>query len=271
MGKVLEIIQRIYLSEDRIRSIRNFPLPSTRFALNPAWKGDLYFLIYGCPKAYQEEFKFIRSQIAGTHPLQGDILDIGANIGIYSVYFSALLQEGYKVYAFEPVQEICKKLQENITTNARESKILAESLAVSDKVGTALISIEKNIQKDPGQSSLVSTNYSRGFYRLTIPTTTIDSYCDTRKVTPSFIKIDTEGNELQVILGGMKILKQHKPKLFFEVNNDFENAAKIFSDLLCPLGYTIFFHDLPRQRKTPVYEAIENKEITNGNWYAEIS
>lgn len=270
MGRVLWVIQKIYLRKDRVRKIRNFPISSARFALNPIWKGELYFLIYGCPRAYREEFEFIKSN----GPYTGDILDIGANIGIYSIFFSyALTQERYKVYAFEPIQALCGRIWEN--TKLNKENIIPESFAVGNIIGTISLFTDRNLYKDPGQSSTISLNkVLENTIKITVPIITIDSYCEKHNIRPAFIKIDTEGNELDVLRGGLKTIEKYSPKIFFEVwkenfNGNFKEAERKFTEVLAPLGYRLYFHDVPRRKKTPVQEAIDRKEITTGNWWAE--
>lgn len=50
------------------------------------------------------------------------------------------------------------------------------------------------------------------------------------------IKIDVEGGGYEVIMGGMSIIKRHKPVIFFEVHNAKERKAL---EMLNNLGYNI--------------------------------
>jgi hypothetical protein len=51
-----------------------------------------------------------------------------------------------------------------------------------------------------------------------VPVTTIDSYCESKNLKPSLIKIDVEGFEFSVLNGAKKILKEVRPRILVELH-----------------------------------------------------
>ncbi|MEK7089422.1 MAG: hypothetical protein AAB920_01235 [Patescibacteria group bacterium] len=59
-GRILNGIQKFFLSPEWTKRVRGFPA-NAKFVLNPAWRGDLYFLVVGCPVSYKEDFSLIEA------------------------------------------------------------------------------------------------------------------------------------------------------------------------------------------------------------------
>lgn len=117
-------------------------------------------------------------------------LDCGAHRGVTVNY---LLKRFAQVVAFEP-----SDLADKISPNAVVHKV-----ALGDKVGQCAMADGKH---NTGQRHVVS---GEG-----IPIHRLDDY-DYR---PSFIKIDCEGMELQVIKGGLATIAKYRPVVMFEEN-----------------------------------------------------
>lgn len=258
MGRFLEIAKFFYFPRKRVCKVRNFPVPA-KFVLNPMWKGDLFFMIYGCPRTYREEFALLKSE----GPYDGDIFDVGANMGSYSMYFYHLLKGSSIVRAFEPVPVMASKMKETAEANGYE-RLRIETVAVSDYNGTGRIYMDKNLQDDCGQSSLTARE---DYCSMPVPVVTLDKYKD-RKV--ALIKIDAEGEEEKVLRGAMEILKRDHPKIFFEISEKtygtFSKGFDVFKKLLSPLGYKLYF--VTKGRLIDGEEAIQG-EIDDENWLAK--
>ena len=138
---------------------------------------------------------------------EGDtVIDIGANIGTQTLSMSKKVGEKGKVIAFEPQTLISQCLQTSLTMNDI-TNVSVDNSAISNKSGWAKIN---------------DTDYSQiGRYGETgigktgtrVRTIKLDEM-DTEKC--SLIKIDVEGHEWEVIQGGQKFLKIHKPTLYME-------------------------------------------------------
>ena len=183
---------------------------------------------------------WMRSDIRRFYKDGTDILDIGANIGYNSLMFS----DYGPVYAFEPVFH--KIVSMNAENNKLNHPIHVTPKALSDKSETVNMYIPKKVERtglrNYGGTSIYKTD---GFDEETKTTVECVKLDDVYHGTPSVIKIDVEGHELQVLKGAEGIIKKYMPTLLIELF-DFENneAAKY----LKTLGY-----DDPAPRPEHVY------------------
>lgn len=108
------------------------------------------------------------------------IIDIGANIGVFSLYCA--IHGAKKVYSFEPSEESFEFLNKNIVENGFEKIIVPFKLAVHDK---------KTFVNFPSQSNPSNKISDDG---QKVETTTLDSICEDID-TVDLLKIDCEGSE----------------------------------------------------------------------------
>lgn len=149
------------------------------------------------------------------------VLDIGANIGYYTLLLESLVGPQGKVYAYEPSCENFNILKENIKLNNKENVIEVFHAGISDKVGseTLYLSEQSNVHnfitpyrpKLKGKSGEVDVEEVDMF---DIDTLTKD------KRPVNLIRMDTEGYEVKVFRGMKSFVKQtdHEIKILFEVH-----------------------------------------------------
>lgn len=140
-----------------------------------------------------------------------NILDIGAHSGTYSI---SLAEYCNKIYAFEPHRMTFYSLCGSIALSNIENVIcLNYGLGTIEQAGKQMLNI---ISLDGGGSSLHNDNNNNILYTEEIEIRTLDSY---NIDNISFIKIDVENNELQVLLASQNTLKRSNyPKILFEMN-----------------------------------------------------
>lgn len=139
-------------------------------------------------------------------------LDIGANIGWYSVLLDRLASRGASVLAFEPDPLNFRLLQENLALNAT-TKVEAVQNAVADVNSTMRLYLYDT--KNLGRHSLLPINQGQF---VEVKTIAIDAFLAERGCRPEqvkFIKMDVEGYEL-FVLKGMPQLLQTVPLIFME-------------------------------------------------------
>jgi len=125
-------------------------------------------------------------------------VDIGANIGSYTVLASAHL--GAHTIAFEPLPATFGYLKDNIAVNQIENKVTMFNLALGSQKG------EIDFTSTAGAANHVARAEDKNIIK--VPVETLDSMM-TGKKTPLLIKIDVEGFETEVIAGGMETI--HNP------------------------------------------------------------
>ncbi len=195
----------------------------------------------GFPLWIGHEYEPQTSKIFKNFISSGDIvMDIGANIGYFTLLAARLVGQYGKVLAFEPVpyflELICSSARLNNLTN-----ITAFQMALSDTPGEGHIFLDK---KNLGLASPVSNNVIDLSESLQVKYTTIDIFCEENGIKPNFVKIDVQGYELKVLRGAIKLLQRGNAKLYFEfwprgINNAGDMPEEIFY-LLEATGYKVF-------------------------------
>lgn len=150
------------------------------------------------------------------------ILDIGANVGHHSLFFSKF---GKKVHSFEPFSEVSARLEQKIADNGLKNVHLHKiALGEKDEVKEFFASDSNNT----GTGSFVNRQTSREPVKLSIFNG--DSYLERNNITDiGFIKIDVEGFEIEVLKGLKQTINKYQPIIFFEWScTDSNNEFKAF-------------------------------------------
>lgn len=156
----------------------------------------------------------------------GTALDIGANIGMFSYRLAGLAE---KVVAFEINDDLLAELE---AWNPGNIEVVAKGL--SSEAGEATLYIPVlNGKKLVGWASLAPGNCPDTNEHVTKPvqTVTLDSLA-LRGVT--FIKMDVEGHELEVLRGARETLRTNRPVMMIEIR---ERNLEAIRELLEELGY----------------------------------
>tara|TARA_Y100000590_G_scaffold390304_1_gene466003 strand:+ start:1774 stop:2535 length:762 start_codon:yes stop_codon:yes gene_type:complete len=177
-------------------------------------------------RSEQETFEWINTYLK---PEQ-TFIDIGANIGIFSLY--AGLKKNTKIISLEPSAETFATLNANIRLNNLEQKIQAFCLAASDR--TELTQLFMNDQSSGASHNNVgAANNQFGKFtasaKQSVFSIKLDDFMNFSKFSyPDHMKLDVDGNELKVLKGSSKILKKvHSLLLEIEGKNLKENYSEI--------------------------------------------
>jgi len=138
---------------------------------------------------------------------KGDVvIDVGANIGLFSVLASIEVGDSGRVYSFEPIEKTNSILEKNIKIN-NLNNVKIEKKALGDKEGK--ISFSK-MDTLGASSGYIDNNGEKEI----VNQVTLDTYVlanDIDKI--DFIKADIEGMERNLLMGGEKTIKKFKPKM----------------------------------------------------------
>ena len=163
------------------------------------------------------------------------VLEVGANIGTHTVWFSQAVGPTGSVLAFEPQRIVFQTLCANLALNSL-TNVHCFCVAAGSAPGQITVPIlDQNSTNNFGGLGLGS--HPRG--ELT-PMLTIDglnlSACH-------FLKIDVEGMEHDVLMGATKTIAAHSPILYVE--NDRPERAEALIRLIDSFGYNMFWHRPP--------------------------
>jgi FkbM family methyltransferase len=138
----------------------------------------------------------------------GDIaIDVGANLGWYSVLLSRLSEPGARIFAFEPDPENYQLLCDNVRANSATA-VTAVNGALGESAGTAILHRYKRC--NVGRHSLVPGSNAGG-EECEVSVQTLDSFCLSRGIGDArvrFLKIDVEGFEYEVARGAADLLRR---------------------------------------------------------------
>ena len=162
----------------------------------------------------------------GRYLQRGSIaLDIGANVGLHTMYMAKLAGDSGAVYAFEPSPVNVKTLRYHIKVNNLRQVNIVDKV-VADQDGGILPFFLLN-GGDHSSNSLtfgreevpnLDTTLHQNARRVLVETISIDRFCDETQVVPDLIKIDVEGAELLVLRGSARILSSVRPKIILAVH-----------------------------------------------------
>jgi len=175
------------------------------------------------------------------------VFDVGANIGEISLCAARRVGSEGGVYSFEPMQELYDTLSFNFLRNGL-TQAHPIRMGVSNKLGMVPIYRSDSNFSDGTVHEGLGTLYPR--QNITTPAgeiqlTTLDAFCEEKQIHRiDLIKIDVEGSELDVLMGGEQTLKRYKPRLIIEVQKKTTDAsganAEQILDYLKNLDYSFF-------------------------------
>lgn len=154
------------------------------------------------------------------------VVDAGANTGIFAIF--AAKCGASKVLAFEPIPETADILEKNVILNGLEDTVEVIRGALGEKNGQVKLYLSETVG-DQGASIVMPKGRSK---EVSVPIFSLDSLMGKDPI--NFLKIDTEGYEAEVLLGGKRIIRRDRPYLSFSVYhkpNDEIELAKVVSSI----------------------------------------
>jgi FkbM family methyltransferase len=127
------------------------------------------------------------------------VVEIGANLGLFSLLFSRLVGPQGKVFAFEPDKTLFLALQENCRRNPANN-VTCYNYALGAKAETRTL---YHSRVNSGDNRLAPSDRPDWFYEVAVTTRTLDSFLADTPI--DFIKIDVQGWELEVLKGMTEI------------------------------------------------------------------
>lgn len=189
-------------------------------------------------------------------PAGSVMLDIGANVGMYSIY--AAIMRDAQVYAFEPESQNYATLCKNIVTNKLSDRVIAWSAALSDTEGFDKLHLSKfeagsschsfGESLDPYLKAKQNP-FVQGCYATTVDRLVADGTLP----VPTFIKIDVDGIEHKIIKGAEKTLQDPGvSSLLIEINPHLAEHRWII-DHLATLGFRYDPEQVAKAARTEGY------------------
>jgi FkbM family methyltransferase len=232
-GIVFHIFQPLQLFKGITEVTRYDAVLKVNLSLDEWIQQQIYFLGYFDPRG----IRYLKN-----HLYEGEIfIDIGANVGSYSLVASSLVGRTGRVYAFEPAGNVFERLTENIAMNGLKN-IIAEKKAILDKNGSVDIYLSRH--DNLGMSSIFHHSSESGVSER-VETISLDDYAEMKGLQRiSLIKIDIEGAEMLALRGMRKVIEKFRPRILIELKEETvagsEYQVKDIIDFLINAAYEIF-------------------------------
>ena len=182
----------------------------------------------------QFETDYFKSQIKSGMT----VLDLGANIGFYTLIFADLVGKDGRVFAFEPEPNNFSSLEKNVKLNRFKNVTLVRK-AVSNKTGDIKLFLSKSM----GRHTIYNMQNVRKIIK--IESVALDDFFKKYPKGIDFIKMDIEGAEYAALLGMPSILKINKGvKIVTEFMPDalrsFGISPEVYLSLLMKHGFKVY-------------------------------
>lgn len=165
-----------------------------------------------------------------------NVIDVGANIGTHSVYFSKKCNKG-NIFAVEPQIYISEFLNANLLLNGCFNVVPVRAACGSEEKEVRILNIDPfSGQKVNYGEFKLNDHKDKGLITSCIK---LDSFLK-YGIPFHFIKLDVEGLEVDVLNGAEELINKYHPMLYIEFNNKSGNDEllnKIYS-----LEYTPYWH-----------------------------
>lgn len=193
-----------------------------------------------------EGFEKVEIEFVTKFLRNGDIfIDIGANVGIYSLYASDIVGPNGLVFSFEPSPQTFNRFLENITIN-NFNNIIASNIGLSNEEG--ILNLQQSDNGHDAYNTFTNEESHRFHNKLPVKVSTLDLQMQNiDKSNISLIKIDVEGWEKFVLNGAQDLLKNYSPIAIIEFTETNTFAAgylvqEIF-DYMVKLGFKWFSYN----------------------------
>jgi FkbM family methyltransferase len=165
----------------------------------------------------------IRSALRLVQP-HWTILDVGANIGFWSVPLAHALKQSGRLHCFEPVPSNFRLLTANVKRNCVAATVDVHQLGLSDRSGNVQISLREDFAggSDTGNAAIVIDGNDSRFQCVQAEVRPLDALFDSLSLNRlDFVKVDIEGHEHKFLVGAAQAIARFRPILFMEINDQY--------------------------------------------------
>lgn len=228
---------------------------STTVELQPGVRMQIYFGGELSRFIFQGDFEGEERRFLNAFLRPGDtFVDIGANLGLFSLIAAHLVGPKGRVHAFEPCAKTFERLGRNVDLN-RFKNVTLHDLALSDSAGQQEMVMA--VDGMDAWNSLAKPYMGGNYTTETITTDTWDDFAEAHGLGSgvTLMKIDVEGWEAPVLAGARRMLsKPDAPVLQVEFTDDAAKAAghscaDVYR-LLEEFGYKLYRYDAAQRQLT---------------------
>jgi FkbM family methyltransferase len=183
------------------------------------------------------------------------VWDVGANVGVFALAAAARAAEG-QVLAIEPDIWLAGLIGKSVTLTPRlVPRISVLPAAISSKNGVETFLIANRGRASNALESAGGRSQMGGVRkRVCVCTLTLDTLLESCP-GPTFLKIDVEGAELEVLRGARRVLDEIRPVMHIEVDESLSGEVSTF---LLKSNYVLFDGAAPYVKSNSLKECVFN-------------
>lgn len=176
--------------------------------------------------------------------VNGDVINIGANVGFYAIHIARTFPDINKVYAIEPNPEAYENLKSNVILNGCQKRVDTFQVCIGEASGSVEFAFIPGMPEYSSVGQIVHSSV-KALPRKTsmIQVAPLDDVLPNTDLNPKLLVIDTEGAELLVLKGAQKTLRKYMPLLIFECEADLlsqhGHSSEMLEAFLATIGYTM--------------------------------
>jgi FkbM family methyltransferase len=159
-------------------------------------------------------------------------IDVGANVGMFTVPLALAVGEAGRVLAIEPSPGNVARLTDNLQRNELTNVVVRE-IAVAEEPGEVVLQL--GVDAALHSTTIVCEDRGAG-ESVVVPAETLDAvWSGAGSPEVSFLKIDTEGGEFAILHGAQHLLRTCAPPILLEAKGD--ERVRELDEFLTPFGY----------------------------------
>ena len=224
-------------------------------------------------RAYKYRYRDDRQELKYIirHLKAGDIgVDIGCHKGGYLFWLQRSVGRTGQVFAFEPQPKLFFYLRE-IADLYGYQNVHIENMGMSSQPGMLDFYIPVTKKGSSPGAKFDRLEEDGALDALKVEVTTLDEYFFSSGVFPQLLKIDVEGHEKQVLLGGQNLLQTCKPRIVMECENRHLGEDSVFDvfDILLALGYKGYFIHHNQIKPLAAFQLSVHQAMGEGRFWAK--
>jgi FkbM family methyltransferase len=224
------------------------------------------FIHRGLKTRYLDHRAELTALLAGLSP--ADIaVDVGAHKGSFVWSLSRAVRKG-RVVAFEPQPYLAGYLRDACKA-ARLDNVVVEAAGVSDRRGTAALSVIDSGTHSHGASFEAALAERERCRVIEVPTVALDDYFRGQPAHIGAIKIDAEGHELAVLKGAAGIIAAHRPAILCESEDRHKAGGTVAAVIafMVAQSYSGYFFDQSALRPAAEFDPHVHQRQGQGRFW----
>jgi FkbM family methyltransferase len=156
-----------------------------------------------------------------------DIIDVGANIGFFTIAGAKALRAG-RLLAVEPTRHAFDRLRQNVESNGVAERTILLNCLLSNETSTVILHIVPDKEEYASVGNLLHPSIvGKAHENYQVKSVRLDDLVEEHSLKPAVIKVDVEGAEGLVFSGAQRTLSEFRPVVISEISNA----------LLNPMGF----------------------------------